>query len=34
MLAVKYAAEEDASTVPTGEGHSSDAVPQEAPGTG
>jgi hypothetical protein len=34
MLAVKYAADEDASTAPTGDGHRSDAVSQEAPSTG
>ena len=34
MLAVRYAADEDASTVPTGDGHGSDSVSQEAPSTG
>jgi hypothetical protein len=33
MLAVKYAADEDASTAPTGDGHGSDVVSQEAPST-
>lgn len=33
MLAVKYAADEDASTPPIGDGHGSDAVSQEAPST-
>jgi hypothetical protein len=33
MLAVKYAADEDASTAPTGDGHGSEAASQEAPST-
>ena len=34
MLAVKYAADEDASTTPTADGRGSDAVSQEAPSSG
>jgi hypothetical protein len=34
MLAVRYATDEDVSTVPTGDRAWSDAVSQEAPSTG
>ena len=34
MLAVRYAADEDASTTPTADGRGSDAVSQEAPSSG
>ena len=34
MLAVKYATDEDVSSVPTGDGRGSDAVSREAPSTG
>jgi hypothetical protein len=34
MLAMKYAADEDASTAPTGDGDGLDAISQEAPSIG